>query len=95
MNNTVEFLNIKVDKNFEAKAQKPINTQLNTPISIYINNIHYPNKYTSAIRSHCEKKTSNYSSRRNIIGLQILSKALNGNKVLRSSMNNHIPLKTR
>lgn len=55
MNNTVEFLNIKVDKNLETKAQNPINTQLNTPIAIYINNIHYPNKYTSAIRSHCEK----------------------------------------
>ena len=39
-------------KIIEAKALKTINIHLHTPIAIYINNIYYPNKDTTAIHSH-------------------------------------------
>ena len=57
-------------KIIEAKALKTINIHLHTPIAIYINNIYYPNKDTTAIHSHYGEKK---------IGLQILSTVSNGN----------------
>ena len=45
---------IKVDTLIPSKATSPISTHvLNTPIAVYINQIYYPNKYLSTIKSHC------------------------------------------
>ena len=48
-------------KIIEAKALKTINIHLHTPIAIYINNIYYPNKDTTAIHSHYGEE-KNWSS---------------------------------